>query len=237
MKERVHLSPAVQYARANTLLDSIDPKVISSIDYEIATHLKKFQDDYILQAKDGSPHDLTKMKTEKLKTLIENMVKADGKFKYAGIVPFEKLCTDCNGFGFKMKFFRKKVQTVECKDCDKDPRTGKANGNQSVLCTVCKGTGESKDSVYPCEQCNGTGISISTCNTCRGEGEFHIAPIDSKIKSTTHCKTCNGRGFLTDEPVATPPKLKMDWSKKRSVEEPLKQNFGDILKAAIVQKD
>jgi DnaJ-class molecular chaperone len=50
------------------------------------------------------------------------------------------------------------------------------------------------------------GVVTFKCRRCRGKGTFRKTVIDSKIKSTTHCKVCKGRGFLVPDDRFPPRK-------------------------------
>lgn len=235
-KQRVKLTKEEQYAKAIALLESTDQEVMESIEFKMASHLKQYEKNlyYLAKSNDGTMiQTLTNKKTEGLKLLIEKMVAINNGFKYEGIIPFENVCTDCSGFGVRLKFFRKKMKIVECKKCDKDPVTGKANGLRSQPCQTCKGTKIYKNpdgEKEPCPFCKGTGVTTFKCYACRGEKEFHIAPLDSKIKSTTPCKTCNGYGFIPTEPIIINKPIIHKRANSKS--ETLTQNLGIILKAA-----
>jgi len=240
------LTPAEQYEKAMAMLESTDPEVTSSVEYEIASYLRAFAvavHDNVKSKNFKKIRDLKYDKTKEMISLTEKMVELYDNFNFKGIIPFEKICTKCEGTGVKFKFFRKLVK-VECKFCDKDPDTGKANGYRTFSCKPCHGTGKyekANGEKITCTNCEGRGKVTFKCNKCRGNKTFTLHPIDSKIKSTTHCKPCDGMGFIPDEPIPvyTPKEKKPEMvSRSRKVSaEVLTQNLGKLLVAAQVKKD
>lgn len=251
-KQRVKdetLTPAEQYEKAMAVLESTDPEVTSSVEYEIASYLRDFETAVHANVKSKNIkkiRDLKYDKTKELISLIEKMVELHAGFNFEGIVPFEKICTDCKGAGVKFKFFRKLVK-VECKFCDKDPETNKANGYRTIPCKPCRGSGQYEKvngRKITCTKCEGKGEVTFKCNKCRNEkerGTFTLHPIDSKVKSTTHCKTCEGLGFIPDKPIPVykpkEKKLEMESRSRKVPLEVLTQNLGELLSAAQVKKD
>jgi hypothetical protein len=155
---------------------------------------------------------LTEAKLILLRQAFEQQIAETGKFTLDGIIPFkeEDICPACHGAGELLKFFRK-AATVPCKFCI----TGKPedNGYVFIECRSCKGSKRykkyQKDLVInvACTRCqdadgNPTGQERVRCRACLGKGIFRKLVIDAKIKSTTHCRHCKGRGFLLPEPPA-----------------------------------
>jgi hypothetical protein len=147
---------------------------------------------------------LTDAKNIILRHLIENQVEENGRFDMEGVIPFEDACTSCHGTGELYKFFRR-VVTLDCKFCE-------GEGEVTLECRACGGSGryireygDLKIDVA-CKKCDkdpetGDPLGVVTykCRRCRGKGTFRKTVIDSKIKSTTHCKVCKGRGFIVPD--------------------------------------
>jgi len=164
---------------------------------------------------------LTDAKLILLRSVFEKQIAETGKFTLDGIIPFkeEDICPACHGAGELLKFFRK-AATVPCKFCT----TGKPedNGYVFIECRSCKGSKRyrkyQKDLVInvACTRChkdadgNPTGQERVRCRACLGKGTFRKLVIDAKIKSTTHCRHCKGRGFLLPEPPAKKIKVKTE---------------------------
>jgi len=164
---------------------------------------------------------LTDAKLMLLRLVFEKQIAETGKFTLDGIIPFkeEDICPACHGAGELLKFFRK-AATVPCKFCT----TGKPedNGYVFIECRSCKGTKRykkyQKDLVINvvCTRCHKdadgkpTGQERVRCRACLGKGTFRKLVIDAKIKSTTHCRHCKGRGFLLPEPPAKKIKVKTE---------------------------
>lgn len=241
MVKEEHLTTEEQYAKAMTLLESIDPEVISSIEYEIASKLRAFHYEINAGIKANDFHMIEKavyLKTKSLRHMIEKMIALHDGFKLEGIIPFEYICTKCSGAGVILKFFRKVIE-VDCKYCDKDPETKKPNGYRTVSCRDCHGTGKYKKAdgeKITCTRCKGVGKVTFACNKCLNTGIFKIHPIDAKVKSVTQCKHCNSLGFISDQPLPKRPPKKLMMERKVS-KSPLTQNLGILLKAAEVQQE
>ena len=248
-KQRVKdelLPPEEQYEKAMAVLESTNPDVTSSVEYEIASYLRDFEvavHDNVKIKNIRKIRDLKYDKTKKMISLTEKMVELHASFNFEGIMPFEKVCTSCQGAGVKFKFFRKLVK-VECKFCDKDPETNKANGYRTIPCKACHGTGQYKKlngDKITCIKCEGKAKVTFKCNKCRGNKTFTLHPIDSKVKSVTHCKTCEGLGFIPDKPIPVyttkEKKLEMGSRSRKAPLEVLTQNLGELLHAAQVKKE
>lgn len=107
-------------------------------------------------------------------------------------------CTSCGGSG---------------RYITKDEEFG---GNNNVLCKTCKGKIIETDAIK-------TQILIK-CKTCKGKRTIKIPVIAPPIKSTTTCKKCYGKGFVSKKQKPVKPKeLKM-------LNPVLNKNLGDIIK-------
>lgn len=150
---------------------------------------------------------LTDAKNILLRHEVEQMIEADGKFSFEGIIPFETGCLSCRGTGELYKFFRQAV-TEPCNKCE--------DGRALIPCRSCKGTTRYRKKQgnlhinVDCTRCakdsegNPMGKEYVKCRHCRGTGNYRKLTIAPKIKSTTHCRECKGRGFTLPEP---PPKV------------------------------
>lgn len=148
---------------------------------------------------------------------IEFQISRDGSFD-PGFIPYQDICEDCKGAGEIYRFFRD--TTVEtCKIC---------NGTRKVLITCRQCNGSKKYTKHAqevsnkegdivvqntCPSCtvdeegNPIGKEAVKCWKCKGTGKFRRYILAPKIKSTTHCAICKGRGFkLPDPPKKTPQK-------------------------------
>jgi len=185
-----------------TLLGSFENEIHTSIDDRMTRMLKP----------------LTEAKNILLRHAIEQMIAKDGRFDVSRFIPYKDACDSCHGTGELYKFFRKST-TVPCKFCD---------GEKYVIikCRACKGTTryrKRKNGLgvnVECSRCTRdpetkmpTGQEKVKCRHCLAKGTFRKLIIDSKIKSTTHCRKCKGRGFLLPEPTAP---AKKTFSDKRS---------------------
>lgn len=179
-------------------------------DIDIPTMLKLFEDKIHASIDNHTTRmlkPLTEAKNILLRSEIEKMIERDGKFDLAGMIPFAEACISCKGTGEIYKFFRV-AETIPCKFCTNgDPED---DGYLFIPCRICKGS-----KAYKGEECTRcyrdpetdlpTGKERVKCRTCRGKAIFRKLVIDSKIKSTTHCRYCKGRGFTLPEP---PPPAK-----------------------------
>jgi len=170
--------------------------------YDVSQLLQCYETSFLDRIKNKKTKDLKTLTDSKnilLRSQIEGQISENGRFDLT--IPFEKICKDCSGTGELYKFFRKTVE-VECRVCE-------GKGKLLVPCRSCHGTGrfvkqdkglkinvvcktckadESKkiDGVYHVEV---------KCKKCKGKGTIRKVALDDKIKSTTFCKTCRGRGF------------------------------------------
>ncbi len=180
-----------------TMLKTFEKQIRASIDNK-KTHLLK---------------GLTNNKNVILRSEIEKMIEANGRFDLSKIIPFEEVCKSCNGSGELYRFYRIDA-TVPCKFCtDGNPED---NGYVFIPCRACKGTKrykkQQKDLTInvDCTRCYqdpetglATGLERVKCRACLGKATFRKMVIDAKIKSTTRCSHCKGRGFNLPDP---PPK-------------------------------
>lgn len=182
-----------------------------STKYKIPVMLSIFEDrirSSIKNKKTKMLKPLTEAKNILLRSEIEKMIEKDGRFNLVGMIPFEEACISCKGTGELYKFFRTET-SVPCKFCTNGKPEN--DGYIFIQCHVCKGT-----KVYEEKECPNcyrdpktdlpTGKEQIKCRACRGHAIFHKWPIDSKIKSTTHCRHCKGRGFTLPEPPPRKPK-------------------------------
>jgi DnaJ-class molecular chaperone len=70
------------------------------------------------------------------------------------------------------------------------------------------------------------------CRRCRGKGKFRKTVIDSKIKSTTHCKTCKGRGFIVPDDRFPPRKGQAKTPDNPVIKTEDLENIGTVIKAS-----
>lgn len=174
-------------------------------DVNIPTMLTSFEESIHNSIEDKKTRmlkPLTEAKNILLRSKIEHMIKDTGRFDLTGMIPFKEACISCKGTGEIYKFFRI-GETEPCKFCtDGEPED---NGYVFITCRVCKGTKihEGKE----CARCHRdpkTDLPIGKervkCRQCRGKAIWRKLVIDSKIKSTTHCRHCKGRGFTLPEP-------------------------------------
>jgi len=182
--------------------------------YDVPTLLRAFECEIhasINNKKTRMLKPLTEAKNILLRDQIEQMIEKEGRFDLADMIPFEEACLACKGTGELYKFFRK-AATVPCKFCtDGKPED---NGYVFITCRACKGTKRYKKQQkgltinVECTRCHKdeegkpTGLERVKCRACLGKGTFRKLVIDSKIKSTTHCRHCKGRGFVLPEPPA-----------------------------------
>ena len=170
-------------------------------DYDVEHLLKGFEIDYICKIENEETKDLKTLTDAKnicLRHKIEEMIEETGRFDL--VIPFEDVCKDCGGSGELYKFFRKTVE-VECRVCE-------GAGKKVVKCKSCHGTsrfrkddGKGLRINVLCKTCKGENMvdDVSMvelkCKKCRGKGQVRKIALDAKIKSTTFCRTCKGRGF------------------------------------------
>ena len=180
-----------------TLLESFESQIRGSIKKHRTNMLKP----------------LTEAKNLLLRLEVEKMIEETGRFDFTGenAVPFETACINCRGIGEIYKFFRSAVE-MDCKFCTTEENESAGVGYRYIPCRVCKGKKEyipyKKKTPVPCHRCkdengNPTGKERVKCIPCHGTGKYRKLVIDSKIKSTTHCHHCKGRGFHLPDP---PPK-------------------------------
>lgn len=149
----------------------------------------------------------TESKSVILRSITEQMVAEHGKFNFEGLIPYTEACIHCNGLGEKYKFFRE-TKDEDCKDCTGPEHKDAGKGYLFIKCRSCGGK-----KVYtkgktpkPCTRCykdergKPTGVERVRCRQCRGTSIFTKMVIAPKIKSTTHCHHCKGRGFVLPEP-------------------------------------
>ncbi|MFW9871529.1 MAG: hypothetical protein ACFFG0_00295 [Candidatus Thorarchaeota archaeon] len=149
----------------------------------------------------SSPKQLVDSKNLLLRLEVEKQVEETGKFSLE--VPFETACVQCCGSGERYKFYIKAVE-VDCKFCD--------GGTLIIPCRACKETGiyqKPNGEEIPCNKCNKedsiTGETLVgkkrvKCKKCAHTGKvgkFEKKVLDSKIKSTTYCRACRGKGYLS----------------------------------------
>ena len=217
---------------AKMLIFERDAKVVLSIegDYSMTELLTKYK--YLEDNKIGNSSQLKNAKNILLRSLIEKQVEETGKFLLE--VPFETACIQCCGGGERYKFYIKAVE-VDCKYCD--------GGTLIVPCRACKETGTYKkpngDEV-PCTKCNKedpitketlVGKRRVKCKKCAHTGKigkFEKKVLDSKIKSTTYCKACKGKGYLSE---------KKRTKKNDKLDNPvISQTLGDEIKKAVAKE-
>ena len=232
----------VEEAIRQTSVEEAERLIKPGNEYDITRLLTAFELEFNVRLKNKDTKSLrmlTDAKNVLLRNKIEQMVEKDGRFNLSGLIPFETACLSCKGTGEIYKFFKQTIP-VDCKFCDQD-ENGKSTGRKTVRCKSCKGTGKFKKpngQEVDCRTCdkdeNGkpTGTVTFKCRKCRGTGTFQRLAIDSKIKSTTHCKACKGRGFISEEKTAP---------KKKPKTLPLKQpvlsaDLGEQIKAALVKE-
>ena len=182
--------------------------------YDVPTMLTAFENEIhasIDNKKTRMLKPLTEAKNILLRAQIEQMIEKDGRFDLVGMIPYEEACISCKGSGELYKFFRK-AATVPCKFCTEGKP--EENGYVFITCRACKGTKRYKKNQkgltinVECTRCHKdeegkpTGQERVKCRACLGKAVFRKLVIDSKIKSTTHCRHCKGRGFLLPEPPA-----------------------------------
>jgi len=172
---------------------------------------------------------LTEAKNVLLRSEVENMIKTAGRFNMNGMIPFETSCIKCRGTGEIYKFFRA-GETVPCKFCTngKPEDYGynfitcpQCNGSKQISTIENEGTEDERVVNVVCPDCYRnpktgmpTGKKRVICRTCLGKGKFRRIIIDAKIKSTTHCHHCKGRGFTLPEPPKKQPVAKVVFRKK-----------------------
>lgn len=157
---------------------------------------------------------LTDAKNILLRYFIERMIEKTGRFDMTDMIPFQESCISCKGTGELYKFFRK-GETVPCKFCNTPEHEAAGKGYQLIPCRSCKGSGiykpAGRDGIL-CTRCqkdelgNPTGKERVKCRSCQATSVYRRPVLDAKIKSTTHCRECKGRGFTLPEP---------DFSKKK----------------------
>jgi len=183
-------------------------------DYDVETMLKKFETEIhssIDNRKTRLLKPLTEAKNILLRFEIEKMIEENGRFDMEGLIPYETACVSCRGTGELYKFFRK-AATVPCKFCTEGKPED--NGYVFITCRACKGTKRYKKQqkgltinvectrCHPDEEGRPSGQERVKCRACLGKATFRKLVIDAKIKSTTHCRHCKGRGFTLPEPPA-----------------------------------
>jgi len=173
--------------------------------------------------------DLVQAKDIMLRALLEEQIRATGRFDFSGI-KFEKTCPDCGGTGELYKLGRKSIEEA-CKKCvsnaaaiaflgprydplkmkisDKPEDADKSSGKRLVKCRKCengryiKGShdGGLKINVL-CKTCHGKAEVLIKCKTCRGKKIVKKNVLDGSVESTTTCKTCHDKGFLTPKEIS-----------------------------------
>lgn len=176
---------------------------ISSKQYDIPDLLKHFVVQRKVKIENKETKDLrllTDAKNILLRLKIEGQVESNGKFNLTDQIPFENICPVCNGLGEKLKFYRKTI-SEPCKYCK--------DGTKIIACNICKGTGRYKREGInvKCNKCGGEGKRKVKCRKCRGKCTVMKLTIDHNIKSTTHCKTCKGLGFIPPKSEKKIPEL------------------------------
>lgn len=173
--------------------------------YDITTMLKTFEESIhssIKNKKTRMLKPLTESKNILLRAEIEKMIEQTKRFDLTGMIPFKEACISCHGTGEIYKFFRIS-ESVPCKFCTNG--APEDDGYVFIKCRQCKGTKVYKGKECPrCYRDPKTDLATGTirvkCRRCRGSKVFLKLVIDSKIKSTTHCHHCKGRGFTLPEP-------------------------------------
>lgn len=170
-----------------------------SDDYSMIELLTRFQE--LEEEGIGSLKQLVDSKNILLRQEVEKQVEEFGKFSLQ--IPFETACVQCCGSGERYKFYIKAVE-VDCKFCE--------DGTLIVPCRACKETGtyiKPGGEEVPCNKCNRedpktgellVGKRRVKCKKCAHTGKigkFEKKVLDSKIKSTTYCKACRGKGYLS----------------------------------------
>lgn len=207
---------------------------VNGQDYDILSLLTSFESEFYKKIKKHETKDLRQLTDAKniiLRIKVEEMVATNGRFDFTNLIPFETACTGCKGTGELYKFFRHTIP-VDCKFCDKD-ENGKTTGKKTVICRSCKGSGKYQNN-FACRTCKdpetnqSTGKVVIKCRKCRGSGTFHKLAIDSKLKSTTHCRPCKGRGFIQPE-----KEVKKSTKPANPV---LPKDLGEKIKASVIRE-
>lgn len=193
-----------QVVEATKLLTTVhEAEVFFNLDnqkYDVPILLTCFETQFYSKIKNRKTNDLRQLTDAKnilLRNQVEMMIEKKGMFNLDNIIPFENVCVSCKGTGERYKFFRF-TMPVNCKFCDTE-----IVGKRTVKCRSCHGTG--KYGIHNCTTCQDPNTKESSgyvrikCRHCRGTGIYHKLVIDSKIKSTTHCRRCKGRGFIQPE--------------------------------------
>jgi hypothetical protein len=117
--------------------------------------------------------------------------------------------------------------TYDGKDVSDDARYQRYLGRVVETCISCKGTGRyiTEDKEFggkndlECKTCHGNNVDgksihpvleqpmtqiITKCKTCKGKRTIKIPVISAEIKSTTICRKCSGKGFITPRPESMP---------------------------------
>lgn len=175
--------------------------------YDVQSLLKEYEVSVMVKIENNDRKDLRQLTDAKnilLRDLTEKEIAKDGHFDHTGMIPFENSCVKCKGHGEIYKFYRVE-KTVDCAVCE-------GTGTKQVPCKSCKGTGRyvrNYGDVHIDVECNrcdkdpetgkASGKVTVKCSRCHATGKLKILAIDSKIKSTTHCHACKGRGFILPE--------------------------------------
>ena len=217
---------------AKMILFENDAKRILGLekDYNMIELLSKFQQ--MEEDGKGSLKQLVDSKNILLRLEVEKQVEETGKFSIE--VPFETACVQCCGSGERYKFFIKAVE-VDCKYCG-------GSGTLLIPCRACKETGiftKPNGAQVPCKKCNQIhpdtqkpleGQRLVKCKKCAHTGKvgkFEKKVLDSKIKSTTYCKSCKGKGYLSRK-----KKIKKDVQLDNPV---ISKTIGSQIKKAVAQ--
>jgi hypothetical protein len=215
--------------------------------YTIPDLLKTFQVQHDVNL-DNNEEDknvrLVDAKNIIMRNMIKNIIKTTGGyFDMSEIIPFEISCVNCRGTGELYNFFRDE-RTISCKHCDRD-ENGRATGRRTITCPACKGSGKYQKrygsephhyQMVDCIKCdkdsegNPTGKYTFKCRPCQGSGTFKKMVIAPGFKSTTTCRVCDGRGFLS-------PKQAKRIERKKSMKAPftpvIDQDTANILSEKI----
>lgn len=192
MEKPITLDELVNYQTRQSVTQALnflefEPETEQELDECLTTEavLERFKEVY----EDEPSVEAINNKNLLMRYIIEKQVKDSGGFTI--IAPFKNVCKKCHGLGELYRFFKKSI-LVECNKCEGSGRTG--------TCEACNGSGRyirNKPGVninIECRFCEGTGKNI--CRRCFGNGKTRIMIIEDKIKSTTFCDTCEGKGYV-----------------------------------------
>ena len=211
-------------------------------DYDVETLLTQFEKEIhasIDNKKTRMLKPLTDAKNILLRHEVEQMVEESGKFSFEGLIPFETGCRACRGTGELYKFYRQSA-TEPCNKCE--------DGRALIPCRACKGTTRYKKKQgnlhinVDCTRCakdsegNLMGKEYVKCRACRGTGTYRKLVIAPKIKSTTHCRECKGRGFTLPEPPPKAAKITTTVKAAEPENPVLSADLGTKLKEATVKE-